>query len=161
MPTLLATAEHEYTRYGYKQLLDGRLVDILQPDIAWLGGLTEAKKVVAMAAATNTLVIPHCSGVFSFHLVLSSPNCPMSEYPALHPRAMDAKTGLFKGLFEGEPLPANGYIDIPDKPGFGLELIRDNLRRPYDRDISISRAQAEANIAEIAKARLRPARMRL
>jgi L-rhamnonate dehydratase len=35
---MLATAEHEYSRWGYKQLIDGRMVDILQPDITWLGG---------------------------------------------------------------------------------------------------------------------------
>ena len=88
--------------------------------------------MVAMAAASNTLVVPHCSGVFSFHLVgtalaafycrvwapssapivpaqvLSSPNCPMSEYPALNPVAEAADTGLFGGLFEGEPLPSDG-----------------------------------------------------
>ena len=56
---------------------------------------------------------------------------------------------------------AAGYIDIADKPGFGLELIRDNLRRPYDRSRGLSVANAEANIAEKAAARQRPARMRL
>lgn len=188
----------------YKQLLDERLVDVLQPDIAWLGGLTEAKKVVAMAAASNTIVVPHCSGVFSFHLVrtciffvaaglhailktairwgyvvfvcmfmytvtgcgrtpqvLSSPNCPMSEYPALNPRAEAADVGLFKGLFEGEPLPQNGFIDVPNKPGFGVELIRDNLHRPYPRSAEESRENAAANIAEKVAQRSRPARMRL
>ena len=51
-PTLLATAEHEYTRYGYKQLIDSGCVDILQPDITWLGGVTEARRVIAMASAS-------------------------------------------------------------------------------------------------------------
>ena len=68
VPTLLATAEHEYTRYGYKQLLDSRAVDVLQPDITWMGGITEVKRVIAMASATDTLVIPHGSSVFSCEL---------------------------------------------------------------------------------------------
>ena len=51
---LLSTAEHEYTRYGFRRLIQDRSVDILQPDITWLGGLTEARRVVAMAAAYTT-----------------------------------------------------------------------------------------------------------
>jgi L-rhamnonate dehydratase len=78
--TLLATAEHEHTRYGYKQLLDSGAVDILQPDITWMGGITEVKRVIAMAAANNTLVIPHGSSVFSYHVVTAFQNCPMSEF---------------------------------------------------------------------------------
>ena len=54
---MLATAEHEYTRYGYKQLIDSGSVDLLQPDITWLGGITEARRVIAMAAANNIPVI--------------------------------------------------------------------------------------------------------
>ena len=45
-PVMLATAEHEYTRYGYKQLIDAGCVDILQPDITWLGGITEVRRVL-------------------------------------------------------------------------------------------------------------------
>ena len=85
----------------------------------------------------------------------------MSEYPALNPRAEAADVGLFKGLFEGEPLPMNGYIDVPEKPGFGVELIRDNLHRPYPRSAEASRENAAANIAEKLEQRSRPARMRL
>ena len=48
---MLSTAEHEYTRYGFRRLIQDRSVDILQPDITWLGGLTEARRVVAMARA--------------------------------------------------------------------------------------------------------------
>lgn len=58
VPTMLATAEHEYTRYGYKQLLDSGSVDLLQPDITWLGGITEARRVIAMASANNIPVVP-------------------------------------------------------------------------------------------------------
>ena len=85
----------------------------------------------------------------------------MSEYPALNPRAEAADVGLFKGLFKGEPLPKNGYIDVPDRPGFGVELIRDNLHRPYPRSPETSRKNSAANVAEKLHQRKRPARMRL
>ena len=65
---LLTTAEHEYTRYGFRELISRRCVDILQPDITWIGGITEAKRVVAMAAAYDILVVPHGSSVYSYHL---------------------------------------------------------------------------------------------
>ena len=64
LPTLLATGEHEYTRYGFKQLLDAG-VDVLQPDVTWCGGITEARRILAMAAALDLPVIPHGSSVFS------------------------------------------------------------------------------------------------
>ena len=53
------------------------------------------------------------------------------------------------------------YIDVPSKPGFGVELIRDNLRRPYERDPQLSKANYDANVAEKVAQRSRPARMRL
>jgi len=65
---MLTSGEHEYTRYGFKQLIESRCLDIVQPDISWLGGMTEARRVVALASAFNTLVIPHGSSVYSYHL---------------------------------------------------------------------------------------------
>lgn len=56
---MLTTGEHEYTRYGFRMLIESKCADILQPDITWLGGMTEARRVVAMASAHDILVIPH------------------------------------------------------------------------------------------------------
>ena len=65
---LTTTGEHEYTRYGFRRLIADRAVDVLQPDITWLGGMTEARRIVAMAAAYDLPVIPHGSSVYSYHL---------------------------------------------------------------------------------------------
>ena len=141
---LLATAEHEYSRWGYKQLIDARSVDVLQPDITWLGGITEARRVIAMASASGVLVIPHGSSVFSYHLALASVNVPMSEY--VTPQ-LDHITPYYPGIFEGEPLPKDGALVLDEnKPGFGLTLIRDGLHRPYERDIEWSQLNAAANL---------------
>ena len=147
---LLTTAEHEYTRYGYQLLLKSRCVDILQPDISWLGGITEARRIIAMASAHDTMVIPHGSSVYSYHLQYAYRNCPMAEFINLSPKA-DKIVPYFGGLFPDEPLPANGFMDLPDKPGFGVTLCRDTLRRPYNRTAEQSKAQADKN-----KNRLRP-----
>ena len=74
---MLTTGEHEYTRYGYRLLLEKKCADVLQPDITWVGGLTEARRVVALAAAYDTMVIPHGSSVYSYHLQFAFANCPM------------------------------------------------------------------------------------
>ena len=69
---LVTTGEHEYTRYGFRQLIDRRAADVLQPDITWLGGITEARRVVAIAAAHDIPVIPHGSSIYSYHLQVPS-----------------------------------------------------------------------------------------
>ena len=53
---------------------------LFQPDITWLGGITEARKVVALAAAYNIMIIPHGSSVYSYHLQYAFTNCPLAEY---------------------------------------------------------------------------------
>ncbi|CAL1536021.1 unnamed protein product [Lymnaea stagnalis] len=145
---LLATGEHEYTRYGFQKLLESRCVDIIQPDITWLGGMTEARRVVAMASATDTLVIPHGSSVFSYHLQYAFNNCPLAEYINLSHKA-DQIVPYFGGLFPDEPLPKDGFIDLPDRPGFGVTLKKDNLTRPYARAIEDSRKNALANLQKL------------
>ncbi|KAJ8093004.1 hypothetical protein PM082_011324 [Marasmius tenuissimus] len=56
------TGEHEYSRYGFRKLIEGRSVDIIQPDVMWLGGLTELLKMSAMASTYDIPVVPHGSG---------------------------------------------------------------------------------------------------
>ena len=139
---LVTAGEHEYSRYGFRELM--RCVDVLQPDITWMGGLTEARRVVAMAAAHDLPVVPHGSSVYSYHLQYAFANCPLAEFICLAPDA-DAIVPYFGGLFPDEPLPKDGFIDLPDKPGFGVTLCRDNLVRPYPRSPQSSATQADAN----------------
>ena len=141
---MLTTGEHEYTRYGFRQLLERRCVDIIQPDITWLGGITEARRVVAMAAAHDVIVIPHGSSVYSYHLQYAFPNCPLAEYINLSPNA-DQIVPYLGSLFDAEPLPKDGFIDLPDRPGFGMTLKKDNLERPYARPEAQSQIQAKRN----------------
>jgi L-rhamnonate dehydratase len=89
----------------------------------WLGGMTELLKVSAMAAAYDIPVVPHASGPYSYHFVISQPNTPFQEYLANSP---DGKSVLpvFGDLFLDEPIPVNGFLTTADlnKPGFGLTL---------------------------------------
>jgi L-rhamnonate dehydratase len=126
------TGEHEYSRYGFRKLIEGRSVDIIQPDMMWMGGLTEAMRVAAMAAAYDIPVIPHGSGAYSYHYVMALPHSPFCEYLITSPKA-DRIEPVFGGLFENEELPVDGKIRPSDEPGFGLKLSRDKVRleRPY------------------------------
>lgn len=143
-PVMLTTAEHEYSRYGFKEIIDRKAVDIIQPDITWMGGMTEARRVVALAASHDILCIPHGSSVYSYHLQYAFRNCPMAELINLSPEA-DKIVPYFGGLFPDEPLPKDGWIDLPDRPGFGVTLKRDGLRRPYNRSVEESAANYKAN----------------
>lgn len=123
-PTVkFTTGEHEYSRYGFRKLVEGRNLDIIQPDVMWLGGMTELLKVSALAAAYDIPVVPHASGPYSYHFVVSQSNSPFQEYLA---NSADGHTvePVFGNLFLNEPIPVNGYLDVSilDKPGFGLEL---------------------------------------
>lgn len=126
------TGEHEYTRYGFRKLIESRSVDILQPDMMWLGGLTEALRVSAMAAAYDIPVVPHGSGAYSYHFVMAQPHSPFCEYLITSADATSVEP-VFGTLFESETLPENGRIRPSDQPGFGLRLRKDGvpMNRPY------------------------------
>lgn len=87
----------------------------------WVGGLTELLKVTAQAAAYDVPVVPHASGPYSYHYVISQSNTPFQEYLANSPDGQ-AVHPVFGDLFIDEPIPINGKLEIArlDKPGFGL-----------------------------------------
>ena len=118
---LMELLKHEYTKYGFRKLIEGRNIDIVQPDVMWVGGLTELLKVTAQAAAYDIPVVPHASGPYSYHYVISQSNTPFQEYLANSP---DGRSVLpvFGDLFIDEPIPIGGVLEIEklDKPGFGL-----------------------------------------
>ena len=126
------TGEHEYTRYGFRQLIESRAVDIIQPDVMWCGGLTELLRISALAAAYDIAVVPHGSGAYSYHFVITQPHCPFCEYLNTSPDCASFPP-VFGEMFENEPVPVNGRIRPSDAPGWGLKLNRDNLNlvRPY------------------------------
>jgi L-alanine-DL-glutamate epimerase-like enolase superfamily enzyme len=120
------TGEHEYTRYGFRKLIESRSVDILQPDVMWCGGLTELLRISAMAAAYDIPVVPHGSGAYSYHFVVTQPHCPFCEYLNTSTDCLSFPP-VFGNMFENELLPKNGKIKLTDDPGWGLKLNRKDL----------------------------------
>jgi len=149
---MLTTGEHEYSRFGFKQLIDKKAAHILQPDITWLGGVTEARRVMALAAANDVLVVPHGSSIYSYHLQFAFVNAPLGEFINLSHDGCEVKP-YFGGLFPDEPLPSNGKITLEqiNKPGFGCTLNRAGLRRPHPRPDASAAAHRKANMEAFNK----------
>jgi L-lyxonate dehydratase len=126
--TPISAGEHEFTRYGFMELIRRGAVDILQPDVNRVGGITEARKIWALAAANNLPVIPHSGQLHNYHLVMAHVNSPIAEYFPPHPGggALDDDT-LFWEIFTGEPKAIGGEVEIGDKPGLGLELNEEKI----------------------------------
>src|SRR5439155_13557750 len=76
----IAGGEHEFTLYGFRTLLDLKAVDYIQFDTNRVGGLTQARKVAALAEAYSVPVIPHAGQMHNFHIVMASLNSPMAEF---------------------------------------------------------------------------------
>jgi len=119
--TPIAGGEHEFTRYGFKQLIERRAVDIVQLDVNRAGGITESLKIWALAAAYNLDVIPHAGQLHNYHIIMAKMNSPIAEYfpPPVH--AADSND-IFWNIFDGEPKAENGYIRLSSAPGLGLTL---------------------------------------
>lgn len=131
--TYFATGEHEYTRYGYQQLIEAG-VGLLQPDVMWMGGPTEFSRIVAQASAQGVDVVPHGCGVYGYYMAMAFESINLAEFMMMSEQG-DSIEPNFGSVFTNEPLPENGYITLSDTPGFGLELNREalGLVRPYDR----------------------------
>jgi L-alanine-DL-glutamate epimerase-like enolase superfamily enzyme len=126
--TPISTGEHEFTRWGFRELISRRAASILQPDTNRVGGITEARKVYAMASGAGLPVIPHSGQMHNYHLIMSHMNCPIAEYfPP--PEGEPDGNEMFWKIFIGEPVAKDGYVELPDKPGLGLTLNQDAVER--------------------------------
>ena len=142
----IAGGECEYLRFGFHQLLRNKSVDILQPDICASGGLTEAKKIAALASTYGIEIIPHTWGTaIGIHVALhfianleSIPGRMMS--PDFLMEFDQTENGLRERLTYPKIEMVDGMIDIPKRPGLGIDIDEAVLREyaiPKDRIESI------------------------
>ena len=124
--TRMATGEHEYTRYGFRLLLKHNAADIWQPDMNWCGGLTELRRIGALAAAYDIPVIPHGGWRGGApHFIYATTNSPWCEMfmpapggPAEVYERFEQDNNITRG-------PEGIYMRPSDRPGFGWELTVD------------------------------------
>ncbi|MFA9381911.1 MAG: mandelate racemase/muconate lactonizing enzyme family protein, partial [Acetanaerobacterium sp.] len=120
--TPVAVGENEYTRWGFKQLIDSHVAQVLNADAQVLGGITEWKKVADLAMAAHVLIAPHGDQEIHTHLVSAVPNGLIAEYYHNNTNA------LLKEMFSSPmKLDARGYIQAPDKPGLGVSVNFDRI----------------------------------
>ena len=117
----LATGEDHHGRAAFRELIEKRAIDIVQPDIKWCGGLSEAWKVYTMAEAAGIATIPHggCNDPFGQHFSLAAPESPMGEYWLAAPPGVPLEEVV---KIPGTAVPVNGKIRPSDAPGFGMEI---------------------------------------
>src|SRR5712671_6809872 len=123
----IAGGEHEFTLHGFRDLLEARAVDYIQFDTNRVGGLTQARKIAALAEAHQVPVIPHAGQMHNYHVVMASLNSPMAEF---FPK-VDVEVGneLFWYIFDGEPEPVDGFIDLDENtPGLGVTVNEEGLK---------------------------------
>jgi L-alanine-DL-glutamate epimerase-like enolase superfamily enzyme len=117
----ISGGEHEFSLYGFKQLLDRKAVSVVQYDTNRVGGITMAHKINALCEAYSVPVIPHAGQMHNYHLTMSTLASPMSEYFPM----FDVEVGneLFYYIFDGEPVAESGFLQLRDDvPGLGLTL---------------------------------------
>lgn len=122
----LGGGEHWYGTLPFQRAAKGRFVDVFQPDINWVGGLTPLMKICAIAESSKISVIPHAGAntPYGQHACFALPAIPKAEYfvatnpgvPLQPPRG-----------YPGMAIPVKGAITPSDAPGFGVELRREDL----------------------------------
>jgi len=109
----IAAGENEFTRWGARDLMTASAVDILQCDTVLAGGISEGRKIAALASAFHVPVSPHGNPHMAVHLLASVPNALIMEtYPAV-----ESQYNLALPLFPVR----DGYIEVPRKPGLGID----------------------------------------
>ncbi len=131
----IAGGEAEFTRWGFRDLVAERGVDILQPDVCAAGGISETKKIADMANAFGVRVNPHVWGTAvglaaSLQLIAALPHNP----PGLHPieplLEFDQSEHPIRMAVATEPIvQKDGWVAVPDGPGLGIEIDRAVLDR--------------------------------
>lgn len=122
----LATGERLFTRYAFRDVLEQRMVDILQPDISHCGGITEARKIASLAETFDVAIAPHCplgplTLAASLHLDFVTHNAFIQEQSmGIH---YNVGNDVLDYLVDPAPLRiVDGYLPVLDRPGLGVEI---------------------------------------
>jgi L-rhamnonate dehydratase len=135
----IATGEDHHGRHAFRQLIEQRAVDVVQPDISWCGGLSEALKIYTLAEAAGIPTILHggCNSPFGQHFSFAMPESPFAEY----------WLGTDPGVpldelrpIPGMAMPVDGNLVPNDAPGFGMDIDADWITPysgPADIDVTL------------------------
>ncbi len=133
--TPIALGERLYSRWDFKPLFESRCVDIIQPDLSHAGGISECRKIAAMAEAYDVAVAPHCplgplALASCLQLAACAPNVALQEMSlGIH---YNVGADLYSYCTDNAPLTAvDGYLPIPQGPGLGIVIDEDAVRESH------------------------------
>jgi galactonate dehydratase len=139
----LAAGERVATIWGLRPLIERDLVDVVQPDTGRAGGISQMRKIAAMAEAHGIMLAPHSGSlgpiaeVAALHVMASVPNALMLERVEIDwPERPDMITPA--------PVQVDGHIAVPDAPGLGVDIVEDAIaRHPSQRNVGMGKGDYE------------------
>lgn len=125
----ICASERLFTRFGFRQIVETNAADIIMPDIAWTGGLTETRRICSLADSYYLPVTTHDTigpvALWSAaHLMLHIPNAMIMETVRAYYRGWYSEV-----VTDAVPI-SDGMLSLPDRPGLGTKLREEVLRRP-------------------------------
>jgi L-rhamnonate dehydratase len=116
-PVPIAGGEHEYTEHGFRELAERGVFSVWQPDATWTGGMTQMRAIYTLAADRGVRVCPHRGAeVWGLHAIAALDAQPLAESPR-----------PWITWLRGHPPIVDGFIELPDRPGFGVDVAPDLL----------------------------------
>jgi D-galactarolactone cycloisomerase len=131
----VAGGENDFTRWGFRDKIVRKAMDIVQPDVCAAGGITECKKIAAMATAHGVECVPHAWGsavglAASIHFLAAIPDQPPSLFPRPPLLEFEQEENPFRDHLALEPIrQVKGIVKVPEGPGLGIEVDRAVIER--------------------------------
>jgi len=132
----IAGGEQDNSLEQFHRMIEGRVVDIVQPDIGYLGGITRARKVAGMAEAAGIWCTPHCANtsllqIFTLHLAASSPSVTQAQEWSIE------DVDWVRDLYDPLPPVHGGFVELGAEPGWGVNLNPDYLKASQTRTSAV------------------------
>nr|WP_163501789.1 mandelate racemase/muconate lactonizing enzyme family protein [Halomonas socia] len=134
----VAGGENGFTRWGFRDTITRKAMDIVQPDVCAAGGLTESKKIATLASAHGVECVPHAWGsavglAATIHFLAALPDQPPSLFPFQPMLEFEQCENPFRDHLACEPITqVNGKVRIPDGAGLGIEIDRSVIEKYRD-----------------------------
>ncbi|MFC3337820.1 mandelate racemase/muconate lactonizing enzyme family protein [Paracandidimonas soli] len=131
----VAGGENEYTRWGFRDIVARKAMDIVQPDVCAAGGLSECRKIATLAIAHGVECVPHAWGSIigvaaTLHFIAALPDQPPSFRPMPPLFEFEQCENPFRDDLGMEPIvQERGIVAIPTGPGLGIDINRKVLEK--------------------------------
>ncbi|GGG23339.1 D-galactarolactone cycloisomerase [Caldovatus sediminis] len=131
----VAGGENDFTRWGFRDIVARKAMDIIQPDVCAAGGLSECRKIAALASAHGVECVPHAWGsaiglAATIQWLAAMPDTPPAFRPIPPMLEFEQTPNPLRDELAREPIrQANGIVRVPDGPGIGIEVDREALMR--------------------------------